>query len=405
MIAKPLENSQYRLDCKKPNTLVLLIYFSFGYMGIFLYSPSLPNIAQFFGITEGKAQFTMASYLFGYGISQLFYGPFANRFGRKKAILFSILFSLIGTGGCILTYYLKSFSLLVAFRALQAFGMCASVCLTFTVVNDFYYPPDVKKVTSNMVVSIGVLAYLLAVWLGGVLTDSFGWVSCFWALGIFSFFLFFLVFLLPETSTFLDPEAMRPKVALQKYKQLLSTKALLLFSLNISGLAMLLFYYVSAAPFIADKILGLSATAFGSYSILNAIGFTLGGIIARLCLCVISAHLTAMIGIVLIILGTISLLFSTIFHFLTPMVFFIPSSLLFVGQSMLFPIISSFALEKVENKALGAAMMIFIYVSFSFLLVMGMSFVSAVTLMQFSIILICLNVYIWSFYYLGHKYG
>jgi len=405
MIAKSLENSRYRIDGKKPSTLILLIYFSFGYMGIFLYSPALPAIAQFFNISEGKAQFTMASYLFGYAFSQLFYAPFANRFGRKKAIMFSILFSLFGTGGCILAYHLKSFLLLVIFRLLQAFGMCASVCMTFTVVNDFYYPPDVKKVMSNMVVSIGILAYLLAVWLGGILTDSFGWVSCFWALGIFGIFLFFLVLGLPETSTILDKDAMKPSVALQKYKQLLSIKSLLLFSLNISGLAMLLFYYVSAAPFITHKMLGLSAAAFGSYSILNAVGFTLGGLVARLCLCFCSAHLTAMIGIGFIILGTTSLMLSTIFHFLTPIVFFIPSSLLFLGNAMMFPIISGFAMEKVENKALGAAMMIFIYVLFSFLLLLGMSFVPAVTLMQFSIILICLNVYIWSFYYLGHKYG
>lgn len=405
MIAHLIENNRYRLDCKKPNTWILLLYFTFGYMGIFLYSPSLPDIAVFFQVSEGVAQFTEASYLLGYGFSQLFYGPFANRFGRKKAIIFSLIFALIGTALCISTYYLKSFYCLVFFRILQAFGACASVCMTFTVVNDFYYPSDVKKIVSYLIVSVGLLAYLLAVWLGGWLTDHFGWVSCFWALGIFAVFLLLIVNFLPETATSFELDVIKPKVALSRYTELLQDKSLVLFSLTISGLAMLLFYYVAAAPFVSSNILQLSASTYGTYSILTAVGFTLGGIAARICLSFFSAHKTVLIGIAVIFIGSGSLFIFTLLNALSPFTFFIPSAFIFFGQSIVFPVISSFALEKIANKAMGSATMVFIYVFFAFVLLLVMGFVRNVTAIELSIILLVLNIYVWILYYLGYKYG
>jgi MFS family permease len=76
----------------KPQFLTLLLLVSFGSVGAVLFTPALPAIQQFFQVTVGQAQLTMTSYLLGYALGQLPYGPLANGIGRKKTLYIGIPF-------------------------------------------------------------------------------------------------------------------------------------------------------------------------------------------------------------------------------------------------------------------------------------------------------------------------
>jgi len=51
----------------------------------------------------------------------------------------------------------------------------------------------------------------IAIGIGGFLTVQFGWLSCFYFLTLYSFFLFIVTFCLPETCPEIDPHALKSK--------------------------------------------------------------------------------------------------------------------------------------------------------------------------------------------------
>ncbi len=55
-------------------------------LAIDMYLPSMPIIAQEFGVESGRVQMTLSAYVLGFAIGQMFYGPMADSIGRKPVI-------------------------------------------------------------------------------------------------------------------------------------------------------------------------------------------------------------------------------------------------------------------------------------------------------------------------------
>ena len=98
---------------------ILLLLISFATVTGILFTPALPQIAQSFGISDGRAQMTMSIFLSGYCLGQLPYGPLANRYGRKKTVYIEIALAALGS---FLAYASTTFALLCAARFIQALG-------------------------------------------------------------------------------------------------------------------------------------------------------------------------------------------------------------------------------------------------------------------------------------------
>src|SRR3546814_2229203 len=70
-----------------PSWLILMgLLTAIGPLAIDMYLPAFPAIAQGLGATHGDVERTLASYLLGLALAQLFYGQLADRYGRKKKI-------------------------------------------------------------------------------------------------------------------------------------------------------------------------------------------------------------------------------------------------------------------------------------------------------------------------------
>ncbi len=102
--------------------LILMLLISFGSIGAVSFTPGLPMIAPFFAISSQKSELTVTWYLLGYTIGQLLYGPLANRYGSRNTIIISAILEIIGATGCIASYHLHSFELLIISRAVMALG-------------------------------------------------------------------------------------------------------------------------------------------------------------------------------------------------------------------------------------------------------------------------------------------
>ena len=51
-------------------------------LSIDMYLPALPVISAQFGVPAGSAQMTLSTYILGFALGQLFYGPMADSLGR-----------------------------------------------------------------------------------------------------------------------------------------------------------------------------------------------------------------------------------------------------------------------------------------------------------------------------------
>ncbi|MBS0654115.1 MAG: MFS transporter, partial [Verrucomicrobia bacterium] len=153
----------------KPQFIILLVLVSFASVGAVLFTPALPSIQEFFGISVGKAQLTVTAYLIGYAFAQLPYGPIANRYGRKPALYFGISLAIIGSLLCAFSAPAHSFGLLLFGRVIQALGASVGLKVSFTMVGDAFDQTVATKTISRLLLSFAVMPSL-AIAIGGWLT-------------------------------------------------------------------------------------------------------------------------------------------------------------------------------------------------------------------------------------------
>jgi DHA1 family bicyclomycin/chloramphenicol resistance-like MFS transporter len=134
--------------------------------------PALPDLTTDFLLDEpNHAQAVIAVYLLGMGLSQLFYGPLSDRFGRRPVLIGGlVLFSMAG----LLSAMTASFGTLVAARFVQGLGAGAPRVIAVSLARDTYAGRELGRVMSLAMMifmavpilapSIGQLILAVAPW-------------------------------------------------------------------------------------------------------------------------------------------------------------------------------------------------------------------------------------------------
>lgn len=244
---------------------------AFGPLAIDLYLPAFPAMAQSFATSTEQIQLSLAAYFVGLALGQLFYGPVADRFGRRKPLIFGIALFTLATVACALA---PSLEWLLLSRFAQALGGCAGMVVTRAIVRDLCSPIDSARVYSQLMLVMGV-APILAPLAGGWLMLLGGWQSIFIFLAIFSGIFGFLVFFrLPETLSTDGPRSQLSS-AIGRYARLLREPEFMFHALT-GGIAMAgIFAYIAGSPFIFIELYGVPAEHYGWLFGLNSAGFIL----------------------------------------------------------------------------------------------------------------------------------
>lgn len=251
--------------------LILGALSAFGPLAIDFYLPAFPAMAQAFATDEQHVQTTLAAYFFGLSIGQLAYGPVADRFGRRKPLLFGVGLFTLASLACA---YAPTLEALIAARFVQALGGCAGMVLSRAIVSDRCDPVTSAKVFSQLMLVMG-LAPILAPMLGGLLVSLSGWQAIFLSLSLFSAGCLLAVALGLRES--MPPSAPRQPLsgALRQYLRLLRDRAYLGHALT-GGIAIAgMFAYIAGSPFVFIKLYGVPAEHYGWLFGTNAAGFIL----------------------------------------------------------------------------------------------------------------------------------
>lgn len=249
--------------------IVLGILTAFGPLSIDMYLPGLPAIAREFGTTTAAAQQTLSIFFAGLAVGQAFYGPIADRVGRRGPLLFGSALYAIACIGCAFATSIPS---LVWLRLLQALGGCAGMVITQSVVRDLFDQHESARMYSFLTLVMGV-APITAPLLGGQLLLYFGWRAIFITLSFYGVACMLLsAYALPET---LPPER-RARTGLgdvlRVYGELLTNRSYMGYALAGGLASAAMFAYISGSSFVFIELNGIAPEHYGLLFGTNAIG-------------------------------------------------------------------------------------------------------------------------------------
>jgi DHA1 family bicyclomycin/chloramphenicol resistance-like MFS transporter len=251
-----------------------------------MYLPSLPDIARLLGASTAQVQLTISSYLIGFAVGQIVYGPLSDRHGRKPVLLGAVALYCAASLACALS---SSIAMLIAARFAQALGGCGGVVLARAVVRDLYSGHRAGRELS-VIGAVMALAPVLAPGVGGALQTAFGWRSVFFALVAAAVAgAAVIMTLLPET---LSNRATEPisAASIAKSYAIVGRNPAYLAYLGLAAASYAgLFAWISGAAFVLQDLYGLTPFAFGLIFAVGSVGYGLGSLL--------SARLTRYYGI------------------------------------------------------------------------------------------------------------
>jgi DHA1 family bicyclomycin/chloramphenicol resistance-like MFS transporter len=154
---------------------VLALVASLGPITIHIIVPVLPDIAREFAAGGAGTQLTLSLGLIAMATATLVHGPASDRFGRKPVLLGGLVLFFAGSVICI---WSPTIEVLIVGRVIQSFGGAAGLVVSRAIVRDLYPREEAARIMGYLL-SVVVLAPMLAPLIGGYLTEYFGWHTVF----------------------------------------------------------------------------------------------------------------------------------------------------------------------------------------------------------------------------------
>ena len=237
-------------------------------LAIDMYLPSLPTIARDFGVPGGQVQMTLSSYIFGFAIGQMVYGPMADSLGRKPVILGGVIVFALASSACALS---DSIDMLIGMRFLHGFAAAAASVVINALMRDMFSRDEFSR-SMSFVALVMTIAPLLAPLLGAWVMNWFSWHAIFWSIAIAAIIAAALIALyIPETLPKQHRQRFSLRVTFSQFISLFRARRVLCYILA-SGFSFAgMFSFLSAGPFVYIELHGIPFDQFGLYFGFNII--------------------------------------------------------------------------------------------------------------------------------------
>jgi DHA1 family bicyclomycin/chloramphenicol resistance-like MFS transporter len=266
-MSEPLDHARRR---HAELVVILAVLSLIAPLAIDMYLPALPFIAAGLSATDAEAQLTLPTYFAGFAIGQAFYGPIADRFGRKPPLYFGMAIYILASLGCALA---PDVDTLIGLRFLQAAGGCAGTVVARAMVRDLFTGADAVRVYSRVLLVFGV-GPILAPMVGSGVLVWFGWREIFFlltAIGVLSLVL--IIIRLPETRNPAHVKPLRLDSIIVGYWRLFTHRNFVGYALTGGTMMAGTFAYIAALPFVIVNVYGHPSSYFSWVFGINAVGF------------------------------------------------------------------------------------------------------------------------------------
>ncbi|MCL2895695.1 multidrug effflux MFS transporter [Brenneria tiliae] len=330
--------------------LLLLALVLLGPLGIDIYLPLIPAIAQGLNSSEPLIQSTIALFILVMGLGQLIAGPLVDIYGRRPMALAGVVIYLIGA---VMASLATDAAIFVLSRLFQGMAVCCTAVAISSSVRDRLSGDDAARAFGFLNGTLNIVPALAPLF-GGLLAEAFGWRAPFWFLTGYSVaVLLVIAFFLPETR----PQSTLPirQLPLRQYARILSSPRFLAFALVNAGAMGMALTYVSFSPVVLMNQAQLTPLQFSLAFGANGFWIMLVSFFANRIIRKIGRPVCLSIGSALMGAGALSLIAGV--ALLPPQLqdtwpsYMLPVALACAGLAFLIGPSTSYALEPYSNEA------------------------------------------------------
>ncbi len=242
-----------------------------------IFLPGLPGIAEDLKATLSAAQMLLPAYLGAFAIAQLAVGPLSDAFGRRRVIIGGLgLFSLAS----LIAALAPNIEMLLAARALQATGACATMVVARAIIRDTAQGAAAARAMSALAIAMAV-GPSAAPFIGGQLVTWFDWRATFYFTALIgSITTFAVLHYLQETLPGDQRRAARFGEQVVTYFRLLGNPVFVGYSLTVAFASGAMQAFLAASPLILIVQMGMTPALYGFCVMLMPIIYMVGSYLA-----------------------------------------------------------------------------------------------------------------------------
>lgn len=335
----------------KPTLTILVAISALQPIALNLLAPATPALTRHFASNYATIQLTLTLFLVAVALTQLVIGPLSDRLGRRPCVNAGVALFVAGS---ILGAFAPSTHVLLVARVLEGAGAGSVFALSRAIIRDSAGRDEAASQIAS-VTMVMVVAPMLAPWLGGQIETAFGWRAIFWFMTLFGAGVLALtVARLPETAPHVGKQSSLFGV-FRAFPDLVRDRGFVLNVAAGTSASAAFFVFIAATPFIVVETMGRGSDVYGSYFILNALGYMVGNFtMSRLAVRVGTRRMVRH-GLAISFLGTGAALALSFSPWWSPLTLFLPLAVNAMGNGLTIPGATAEALSARPDLAGSAA--------------------------------------------------
>lgn len=294
-------------------------------------------------------QLVLTVFLMANLLGQLVFGYAADRWGRRPILIISLLVFSFGGAVCALSV---SIEWLLLGRFIQGFGAATCMVIPRTIVRDVYPRDRAASVIGYMTTAM-MIAPMFGPMIGGWVTDNLNWRYLYVGLSLAGLCLCLLAWRY-QHETLRQTEGSQFRLSwIAAAKILFSQRDYIAFVLMMTGSVGVYYCFLAAAPYVFMESREFSATVYGRWFSVVALGYMSGNLAAGRFSVGLGAVRMARLGLVPFFLALLLFwLFSTSTH---PAALFVPMFLVAFSNGATLPNLLSASMSVVPELAATAS--------------------------------------------------
>lgn len=277
--------------------------------GIDMYLPAFPKMASSLSASASSIQLTLTTFLLGLALGQLVFGPLSDRIGRFTPLLAGMTLLVVSSAVAAIA---PSAAVLTAARFVQGFTGSAGIVIGRAIISDLAEGPAAAR-AFNLMTLVTAAAPIVAPVAGSLLVGPIGWRGIMWVLtAIGAVMLVATVAVVRES----HPASQRSRERGDHDSSLrtLCSRGFLAYTIVYVFAFGAMTAYISASPFVFQKIIGMTPVENGLIFGFNSLGVGAAGAMSARLVSRVGPELLADIGVGLIALAAAVLAIITFVH-------------------------------------------------------------------------------------------